>query len=249
MSLKQNLISIGLVLGVSHSAIAEEVHIAVAANFTAAMKKISADFEQASGHKPLVSYGSTGKLYTQIVHNAPFEVFLSADQKRPQLLHEQNKGEKPMTYAMGKLVLWSRKADVVVDESVLKAGDFKRLALANPKIAPYGAAALEVMTHLQIAEDLRRQWILGDSIAQTYQFVATGNAAFGFVALAQIALDDSGSRWMIPQAYYTPIRQDAMLLKRGADNPAAVAFLAYLHSDAARQVITRWGYMVEEKEG
>jgi len=241
--MQKTLLSITLVLGLSQGTSAEQVHIAVAANFTAAMQQISTDFEQASGHKTLVSYGSTGKLYAQIANNAPFEVFLAADQERPRLLHEQDKlGDKPFTYAVGKLVLWSRDAQREVSEAALKSGDFKRLALANPKTAPYGVAAVQVMQHLQVADALRSKWIQGDSIAQTHQFVATGNAELGFIALAQIALDDTGAAWEIPQDYYEPIRQDALLLKRGADNPAAQGFVDYLQSEAAQAVMQKFGY-------
>lgn len=244
--MKKTLLSISFALGLTQPLVAEEVHIAVAANFTAAMKEISLNFEQATGHKTLVSFGSTGKLYAQILHNAPFEIFLAADQERPQLLHEQDKlGDKPFTYAVGKLVLWSRDAQREVSLDALKTGDFKRLALANPKTAPYGAAAVQVMEALQLVKPLQRKWIKGDSIAQTHQFVATGNAELGFIALAQIALDDSGARWDIPQTYYDPIRQDAMLLKRGMDNPAAQAFIIYLQSEAAKTVIQQFGYGLE----
>jgi len=224
---------------------AEEVRIAVAANFTAAMKHISTHFEQATGHKTLVSFGSTGKLYAQIIHNAPFEVFLSADKKSPQLLYEKQWGTQPFTYAVGKLVLWSRDKQREVSPEALKAGNFKRLALANPKTAPYGAAALQVMQRLQLTKPLRKKWIKGDSIAQTHQFVATGNAELGFIALAQVTLDDSGARWDIPQDYYDPIQQDAMLLKRGKKNPAAKAFVDYLQSEVAKTVIKQFGYGLE----
>ena len=241
--MKKTLLSIIFIFGFIPTIQAEEVHIAVAANFTAAMKEISAHFEQETGHKPLVSFGSTGKLYVQIINDAPFEVFLAADQERPRLLHEQDQlGEKPFTYAIGKLVLWSRDEQRELSAATLKAGNFKRLALANPKTAPYGAAAVQVMEHLQLVESLRSKWIKGDSITQTHQFVATGNAELGFVALAQIALNDTGSRWEIPQEYYNPIRQDAMLLKRGANNVAAKAFIEYLQSEAAKTVIQRFGY-------
>lgn len=249
MSIFRSVSVLALVLGLGQTANAEELRLAVAANFTAAMKEIAAQFEKESGHKTLISYGSTGKLYAQIVNNAPFDVFLAADQARPLRLHEQDQlGDAPFTYAVGKLVLWSRDEQREVSEAALKQGHFKRLALANPKTAPYGAAALKVMEHLGLSDALRGRWVLGDSIAQTYQFAATGNAELGFVALAQIALDDSGARWMIPQSYYPPIRQDALLLNRGKDKPAAGAFLAYLQGPAAREVIQRFGYGIVEGE-
>lgn len=221
---------------------AGDVHVAVAANFTAAMKEIAAGFEAASGHRALVSYGSTGKLYTQILHGAPFELFLAADQRRPKLLQADQLAEQRFTYAIGKLVLWSSDASRPVNQQALQDGDFQKLAIANPKTAPYGAAALQLLQNLGLNEALRPKLVLGDSIAQTHQFVATGNAQLGFVALAQIALDDRGSRWLVPDALYPAIRQDAVLLNKGRDNPAATALLAYLHSDAARAVIHKYGY-------
>lgn len=243
MLIHKAIFSLVLAFGLANHALADKIHIAVAANFTAAMKEISAQFEQQTGHKLLVSYGSTGKLYAQIINNAPFEIFLAADQKRPQLLHEKDKlGEKPATYAIGKLVLWSRDSQRDVSEAALKAGNFKKIALANPKTAPYGAAAVQIMEHLQVAKTLRKKWIVGDTVAQTYQFIATGNVELGFVALAQIVLDESGAHWDVPQDYYTPIHQDAMLLKRGAENPAARAFMDYLYSDAAKTIIDKFGY-------
>ncbi len=224
---------------------ADEVHVAVAANFTAAMKEIAANFEQASGHHAVVSYGSTGKLFAQIEHGAPFEVFLAADQKRPKLLEEKGTASGRFTYAVGKLVLWSSNTKRTANEQALRGGDFQKLAIANPKTAPYGAAALEIMRNLGLYEALEPKLVIGDSIAQTHQFAATGNAEFGFVALAQIALDDSGSRWLVPEKLYTPIRQDAVLLSKGKDNPAAQALLDYLKGDAARAVIQKYGYGVE----
>ncbi len=224
---------------------AGEVKVAVAANFTAAMKEIAADFERASGHRAIVSYGSTGKLYAQIENGAPFEVFLAADQKRPQLLEEKNAAGGRFTYAVGKLVLWSSDEKRTVNEQTLGNGDFRKLAIANPKTAPYGAAAVEILKNLGLLDALEPKLVFGDTIAQTHQFVATGNAELGFVALAQITLDHSGSRWSIPDDLYTPIRQDAVLLTRGRDNPAAQALLDYLRSEAARTVIHKYGYGTE----
>jgi molybdate transport system substrate-binding protein len=244
MLFKQSVLSAILVFGLPLTAIAEEVKIAVAANFTAAMKEIAAQFEQESGHETLISYGSTGKLYAQIIHNAPFEVFLAADQERPRLLHEQALGQAPWTYAVGKLVLWSQDENRDVSAAALSGGEFRRLALANPKTAPYGLAALEVLDKLGLTDTLNAKLVRGDSIAQTHQFVSTGNAELGFVALAQIVLDESGARWVIPQTLYNPIRQDVLLLKRGEDNPAAQAFVEYLKSPAAQAVIKRFGYDV-----
>lgn len=224
---------------------AGEVRAAVAANFTAAMKEIAAQFEQSSGHRLIASYASTGKLYAQIANGAPFDVFLAADQRRPQLLEEKQLAGGRFTYAIGKLVLWSSDSGRQVDSASLSRADFNRLAIANPKTAPYGAAAVEVLRKLGAYETLKRRLIKGDSIAQTHQFVATGNAELGLVALAQIAIDDSGSRWVVDESLYTPIRQDAVLLARGRDNDAASALLDYLRSDAARAIIHKYGYGTE----
>jgi molybdate transport system substrate-binding protein len=224
---------------------AGEVKVAVAANFTAAMKEIAADFEQASGHHAVVSYGSTGKLYAQIENGAPFEVFLAADQKRPKLLEEKGKAGGRFTYAVGKLVLWSSDAKQTVDEQTLRDGGFHKLAIANPKTAPYGTAAVEILRNLGLYDALESKLVIGDTIAQAHQFVATGNAELGFVALAQIALDDGGGRWPIPDDLYSPIRQDAVLLGKGKDNPAARALLDYLRSDAVVAIIHKYGYGTE----
>jgi len=245
MLLQRLFIIMTLTCGLVTHAAAEQVRLAVAANFTAAIKEIAAAFEQQSGHQTLISFGSTGKLYAQILNNAPFDIFLAADQAHPRLLHQQGLGQTPVTYAVGKLVLWSADAKREVSEAALKQGDFTRLALANPKTAPYGAAAMKVMESLGLVEKLQSQWVQGDNIAQTYQFIATGNAELGFVALAQIALNDSGAHWLVPQTLYDPIFQDATLLVHSQNKPAALAFIEYLQSDLARDVIGRFGYTIE----
>ncbi len=222
--------------------LAGELRVAVAANFTAAMKALTPGFEQASGQHLVASYGSTGKLYAQILQGAPFDVFLAADQRRPKLLQQRGLATGAFTYAVGRLVLWSAHPGQQLGAQTLRQGHFQRLALANPKTAPYGAAALSVMRSLGVEKALMAKRVTGESIAQTYQFVASGNAELGFVALAQVALETSGSRWLIPQGLYPAIRQDAVLLVRGKDNPAAKAFLAYLRADAAKKVIQRYGY-------
>jgi molybdate transport system substrate-binding protein len=229
---------------------AAEVKVAVAANFTAAMKEIAAGFERATSHKALLSFGSTGKLYAQIIHGAPFAVFLAADQERPRLLERQGEASGRFTYAIGKLVLYSAEADLVDAEGeVLAEGAFDRLAIANPKTAPYGTAAMEVLDDLGLTARLAPRLVRGDSVAQAYQFVATGSAELGFVALAQVVLQPQGSRWEVPQSHYTPIRQDAVLLDRGADEPAALALIDYLKTPAARAIIERFGYGTEDNGG
>lgn len=230
------------------SANAGEVKAAVAANFTAAMREIAGAFHHATGHSVKISYGSTGKLYAQILHGAPFHVFLSADQDRPARLEAAGKASERFTYATGKLVVWSSDAALVDDRGeVLTDGRFKRLAIANPKTAPYGAAAMGALNKLGLADQLGARLVRGDSIAQTYQFVATGNAELGFVARAQVALEDKGSGWLVPQKLYDPIHQDAVLLEAGRSEPAAVALVAYLQSPGARAIIERFGYEVADK--
>jgi molybdate transport system substrate-binding protein len=247
--------TIGIALGAfvlfQSQASAEEVKIAVAANFTDANREIASLFEQATGHTTRISYGSTGKLYSQIEHGAPFELFLAADTARPVKAEEAGlavSGTR-FVYAKGKLVLWSLKPGLFKDgQRYLEEGAFERLALANPKTAPYGLAAQQVMRHLGVLEALMPRLVRGESIAQTFQFVATGNAESGFVALAQIKdwKGESGTLWEIPSDHYAPIDQAAVLLKRGEHNPAARAYLEFLRSGAAREVITRYGYGVDQ---
>jgi molybdate transport system substrate-binding protein len=236
-----SVLSLGLLL--PSPACADTVRVAVAANFIAAMKEIAAGFEQATGHSAVLSFGSTGKLYTQIVNGAPFALFLAADQKRPKLLEDAGKASGRFTYATGRLVLWSTKPGFLDAGGKVLFGDaFNRLAIANPKTAPYGAAAMEVLDSLGLRSELTPRLVRGDSIAQTYQFVATGNAEVGFVSLSQVVQNPAGSCWDVPQAFYTPIRQDAVLLERGTDQPAAPALLDYLKGPKARAIIERFGY-------
>ncbi len=227
---------------------AGEVSVAVAANFTGPMEKMAPAFEKATGHKALVAYGTVGKFYAQIKNGAPFEVLVSADDETPIRLEKDGLAlpASRFTYAIGKLVLWSAKPGLVDDKGeVLRRGDFRHLAIANPKVAVYGAAAAEAMAKLGVDKALEPRLVYGENITQAYQFTATGNAELGFVALSQIYRDGqyaAGSYWMVPPALYPQIRQDAVLLTRGKDNPAAAALLAYLKTDAARQVIRNHGY-------
>jgi molybdate transport system substrate-binding protein len=227
---------------------AGEVKVAVAANFTAPMQKIAAEFEKATGHKAVVATGSTGAFYAQIKNGAPFEVLLAADDETPAKLESEGfaaKGSR-FTYAVGKLVLWSSKPGFVdADGNVLKKGAFERLALANPKTAPYGAAAIEALKKLGLHEGLQGKLVQGETITQAYQFVASGNADLGFVALSLIWKDGaiaSGSAWVLPADLYSPIRQDAVLLGKGAAQPAAQALMQFLKSEAARAIIKSYGY-------
>lgn len=233
---------------VAAGAQAGEVTVAVAANFTGPMEHIAPAFEKATGHKAVVAYGTVGKFYSQIKNGAPFEVLVSADDETPIRLEKDGLAipESRFTYAIGKLVLWSAKPGLVDDKGeVLKRGGFRHLAIANPKMAIYGAAAVEAMTKMGAYNQLADKIVLGENITQAYQFTASGNADLGFVALSQIYKDGrfaAGSQWMVPPGLYPTLRQDAVLLARGKGNPAAEAFLAYLKSEAARKVIAAYGY-------
>ena len=227
---------------------AAEVQVAVAANFTAPMQKIAAEFEKDTEHRAMVSTGSTGKFYAQIRNGAPYDVFLSADTATPDNLQADGmvvEGSR-FTYAVGKLVLWSAKLGFVDDQGqVLRRGQFKYLALPNPKLAPYGAAAVEVMKGMGVLETVQSKFVLGENLPQAYQFVVSGNAELGFLALSQIIKDGKmidGSVWKIPADRHTPIRQDAVMLSRAKDNPAAVALIDYLKSEKARTIIQAFGY-------
>jgi len=232
----------------SINSFASQVLVAVAANFAPPMKIIAADFEKATGHRVVASYGSTGALFAQIKSGAPFEVFLSADSETPARL--DNEGDavagSRFTYAIGKLVLWSRQPGAV-DEAgaVLRRNEFNRLALANPKLAPYGAAAVEALKSLGMYEAVKPKFVTATNITQSLQFVKSGNAELGFIALSQVWENGrftEGSGWIVPQSLYSTIHQDAVLLNRGRDNPAAVALLNYLRSERARAVIRNFGY-------
>lgn len=237
-----------LSLVLSASALADEVQVAVAANFTAPMKIIAADFEKATGHKAVLSFGATGKFYSQITNGAPFDILLAADDETPKKL-DAEKGSvagSRFTYAIGKLVLWSAKPDVVdAKGDVLTKGNFEHLAIAAPKLAPYGLAAQEALTKLGLYDKLQPKIVTGESIGQTYTFVQTGNAELGFVALSQVyegGKIKSGSAWIVPAKLHNPIRQDAVILTKGKDNKAAAALMDYLKSEPAKAVIRSYGY-------
>ena len=229
---------------------AGEVNLAVAANFTAPMQKIARAFEQDTGHKAVLSFGSTGNLYAQIKNGAPFQMLLAADEETPLKLEKEGLAQagSRFTYATGQLALWSKQPGLVDDKGeVLKSGKFQRLAIASPKLAPYGAAALETLSKLGLLQDLQPKIVQGDNIAQTYQFVATENAQLGFVALSQVMVDGKlvqGSAWVVPAPLHAPIAQAAVLLGKGNDNPAAVALMRYLRRDRAKALIRSFGYQV-----
>lgn len=232
----------------SAAALADEVQVAVAANFTAPMKLIAADFEKDTGHKAVLTFGATGKFYSQISNGAPFEIFLAADDETPAKLEKEGtavNGSR-FTYATGKLVLWSAQLGVVdAQGEVLKKGDFKKIAIAAPKLAPYGAAAVETMNKLGLQAALEPKLVQGESIGQAFSFVSTGNAELGFIALSQVyegGKIKSGSAWMVPSNLHSPIRQDAVLLAKGKDSKAAAQLMAFLKTDKARAVIRSFGY-------
>jgi molybdate transport system substrate-binding protein len=227
---------------------ADEVQVAVAANFAGPMKELATRFEQETGHKVRSTVGSTGKFYAQIRNGAPFEVLLAADDETPIKLEQEGAAVAGtrFTYAIGKLVLWSAQAGVVDDKGeVLGKGGWQHLAIANPKLAPYGAAAVEAMKKLNVYGAVEPRLVVGESIAQAQQFIDSGAAQLGFVAMSQVFEGGklkSGSAWMVPAGLYSPIRQDAIVLDKGRNKPAAAAFLAYLKSDAAKIVIRSYGY-------
>jgi len=235
-------------LAMFQAAHADTVSVAVAANFTAPMQKIAAAFEADTGHKAELSFGATGKSHAQITNGAPFQILLAADDTTPARLEKEGKAvaNSRFTYAIGTLVLWSAQPGTVdAQGAVLKTGDFRHLAIANPKLAPYGLAAMQVMDKLGVTARLQPRFVQGENIAQTYQFVSTGNAQLGFVALSQVMADGritGGSAWQVPAELHEPIRQDAALLTPGKDSAAAAALLQYLRGDKARAIIRSYGY-------
>ena len=242
------LLTVTALLTVSVISKADTTLVAVAANFTKPMTDIAEAFEKTAGHSAKLSFGSSGKFVAQIENGAPFEVFLSADDKAPAKLEQSGfaVANSHFTYAIGKLVLWSATANLVDNQGeILSKGGFKHLALADPKLAPYGAAALEVLKNKNLLNKLQSLFVQGENIAQTYQFVSTGNAELGFVALSQV-IDNgntpTGSAWQIPENLYTPLRQEAVLLKKGEDNPAASALMQFLKLPEAKAIVSKYGY-------
>lgn len=235
-------------LAIANTASAGEARAAVAANFTQAAKEIGKLFETETGNRVTFSFGSTGQLYAQISQGAPYDVFLSADRVRAQKAVTDGfavPGSR-FSYATGNLALFSRSKGFVQGKETLSTDSFTKIAIANPLTAPYGAAALETMKALGVYEKIRQGLVHGNSIAQTYQFVYTGNAELGFVALSQIIGHNEGSRWTVPNHLHPPITQDAVLLKRGAKNEAAQAFLNFLKHPQAHEIMKRHGYGVGE---
>jgi molybdate transport system substrate-binding protein len=226
------------------TAYAADTNVAVAANFTEPAKAIAKLFESKTGHKLVLSFGATGQFYAQITQAAPFQVFLSADDTTPEKLvaGKLAVADSRFTYAIGKIVLFSNNADLVKGDQTLRDAKFNKIALANPTTAPYGAAAIETMKALNVYDALSSKIVQGSNIAQTFQFVDSGNAELGFVALSQIIQKPGGSRWIVPLNLYTPIRQDAVLLNNGSGNEVAKAFLAFMKGPEAAAVIEKFGY-------
>ena len=245
---RSSLLALALACG---GALAGEAQIAVAANFAVPGRQLAEEFSRTSGHRLRLSSGSTGKLYAQIRTGAPFDVLLSADEATPRRL-EADKLADPrsrFTYAIGRLALWRPKPGQV-DESSLRSRSLRRLAIANPRLAPYGVAARETLEKLGLWNNLQPTLVQGESIAQAFQFVASGNAELGFVALSQLQEPGkaaAGSYWLVPEQFHAPLRQDAVLLARGIGNGAASDFLAYLKTAPARERIRAHGYRLDEQ--
>ena len=224
---------------------AEEIRVAAASNFKHALQEISRQFEMRSGHKVRLIHASTGKLYAQIVNAAPFDIFLAADSRRPQLLEQQGQivEASRFTYAIGRLVLWTPERGKLEQpiETLRKAG-FSRLAIANPKLAPYGAAAQQLLQSQNLWQPLQRKLVRGENVGQAYQFIKTGNAQLGFVAQALIkrpGVSIEGSYWLVPQSMHDPIQQQAVLLR---DSPATRAFVEFMRSQQVINILSEFGY-------
>jgi molybdate transport system substrate-binding protein len=239
------------------SAEAKSIHVAVAANFSHTMQTLVTEFEKTSDFKIAVSFGSSGKFYAQIKQGAPYELFFSADQAKPDALQKEGLVVETsrFTYAIGRLALWSSQPDFInKTESKLKLGTFNKLAIANPKVAPYGAATLEVLKHLALIESTQPKWVRGENISQTYQFVRSGNADLGFIALSQLLSSakirevDDGSYWLVPDTMHHPIKQDVVLLRGAASSQGAKEFLDFMHTEKALNIITEYGYLIPNNE-
>lgn len=250
MKLLKRLFIACFLVCISSAAHSAEVNVAVAANFTAPMKQIVAEFEKDTGHTAILAFGSSGKFYAQIKNGAPFQLFLSADDRKPAQLERDGLtvSASRFTYAVGTLVLWSAQPGFIDPKGeVLSKGSFKKIAIANPKLAPYGTAAIEVLTKMDMLTALQPKFVQGENIAQTFQFVVTANAALGFVALSQVMKNGkiiTGSAWIVPGKLHSPIRQDAVLLATGKDNAAAKALMSYLKTEKTKKIIRSYGYEI-----
>jgi molybdate transport system substrate-binding protein len=235
---------VGLAVGCRPAPTGEAVHVAVAANFAVPNSDIARDYETSTGHRDVVTTGSTGGHHAQISAGAPYEIYLAADSDRPRRLEEEGlavAGSR-FTYARGRLVLWRSGGTIADGPAMLRRGDFARLAIAIPATAPYGRAARQTLETLGTWEATRRRLVLGSDVGQVYQFVATGNADLGLVARAQLDREAEGSGWLVPDTLHAPIEQQAVLLANGADDPAAAALLAWLRGPEAQRVLADFGY-------
>ena len=228
-------------------ALAEQALVAVAANFIGPFREVAMEFEKTTGHTVQVASGSSGSFYTQIKNGAPFVVFFSADNERPKLLEDEGLGVKGsrFTYAIGRLVLWSSDPDLMKGEDTLRSGKFKHLAIANPKTAPYGVAAMQAMQKLGVWESIQPRLVMGENMGQVLGFVESGNAELGFLALSQVLdpkMKGKGGRWDVPSNLHEPIQQDVVLLEKGKDNPAANALMEFMDGPQAKAIIERYGY-------
>ena len=247
-SVKSWMIYALLFCAATQGACAAEVRVAVAANFTGPMRQVAAEFEKDTGNTVKLSFGSTGKFYAQISNGAPFDVLVAADSATPQRLEQEGLAVagSGFVYALGKLVLWSAKPDFVDDQGeVLRKGSYQKLAIADPKLAPYGLAAKETLDKLGLSDSVQSKLVIGENIAQTWQFAASGNVELAFIALSQVMQDGrvtGGSYWLVPASLYNPIRQSAVLLSGAKDAAAARAFLDFLKGKKAATIIRSFGY-------
>ncbi len=248
--MKQRLLTwcVGVIVTLAITpAFAEQALVAVAANFVPPFREIAMEFEHATGHQLQVAGGSSGNFYSQIKNGAPFDVFFSADMERPKLLEDEGLGVKNtrFTYAIGRIVLWSSNADLIKGEETLRSKKFKRLAIANPKTAPYGVAAMQTLQKLELWDSVQSQIVMGESIGQAMGFIESGNAQLGFVALSQIMdpkIKGQGSRWDVPTTLHEPIKQDVIVLTKGKENAAAKALMEFMSGPQAKKVIEHYGY-------
>ena len=242
------LVVCGTTLVVSGTLYSEVIKVAVAANFSDTVVKISQGFQAKTGHELIISKGSTGQLYTQIIQGAPFDVFLSADTLRPEMAEQRGltiQGTR-FTYAVGRLVIYSTNWGSVIGPEIMDEVVAGKIAIANPSVSPYGAASMEVINNFQISKDIKTKFIKGNNVAQVFQFVATGNVDIGFIALSQISLINKGSWWLVPEIYHTQIGQAAVLLRRARMNAGAFDFMDYLKSSEAKQILREFGYQEPE---
>ena len=249
-------ISLMCLLLLSNTCKADELYLAVSANFLSTIKTLQTLFESKSGHRFIISSASSGQLYSQIHFGAPYEVYLSADRLRPKMLIHEGLAVKHhrAIYARGQLALWSPEkntflsTDDELGERILKTDTLSRLVIANPKLAPYGDAAIQAMKHLKVYHLWKNRLITAQSTAQAQQFTLSGSVPFALIPLSQIKalpVEQQGSHWLIPKTYYAPIEQELVLLKKGVQNPAALAFLKFITSKHSQEIIRDAGYLTE----